>query len=157
MCIVQEGSHLFPSALRYGADVDVDHQLLFRDPDASPRPLTSLAICPLYISAAYHSLSCFRLLLLAGANPDYNSWVAVCVGGFPRGAASCLLEAVLQHGCDQQFVQLLVDFGANVRLVRGEPGRVRVNPEALQLFREAKSVCDQKALPGHSPACAVSR
>ncbi|XP_053327047.1 ankyrin repeat and SOCS box protein 1 [Spea bombifrons] len=129
--------------IRHGADVDVDHQLSFRSSGCSPRPLTSLASSPLYISAAYHNLSCFRLLLLAGANPDYNSWGAVCEESFSRSSPSCLLEAVLRHGCDQQFVQLLIDFGANVNLMRVDPGtevptRMNVNPRALQLYREAK-------------------
>ncbi|KAG8432549.1 hypothetical protein GDO86_016982 [Hymenochirus boettgeri] len=130
--------------IQYGADVDVNHQLSLRGPGSSPRSLTSLASCPLYISAAYHSLPCFRLLLQAGANPDYNYWGKVSQENFPRGAPSCLLEAVLRHGCDQQFVQLLIDFGANLKLVRGEPytedrPRISVNPAALQLYKETKS------------------
>ncbi|KAM4626974.1 ankyrin repeat and SOCS box protein 1 [Discoglossus pictus] len=128
--------------LSFGADVDVDHQLSSRIPGYSPRPLTSLASCPLYISAVYHNLSCFRLLLQAGANPDYNSWGAVSMEGFSRAAPRCVLEAVLRRGCDPHFVQLLIDFGANLWLVREElgalGGSVTVNPKALQLFMETK-------------------
>ncbi|KAM4698121.1 ankyrin repeat and SOCS box protein 1 [Rhinophrynus dorsalis] len=136
-------SDILRELIQYGADVDVDHQLSLRGPGSSPRSLTSLASCPLYISAAYHNLLCFRLLLQAGANPDYNSWGTVCEENFPRRAPCCLLEAVLRHGCDQQFVQLLIDFGANLRLVRGEPNpeespKISINPIALQLFKEAK-------------------
>ncbi|XP_053925268.1 ankyrin repeat and SOCS box protein 1 [Cuculus canorus] len=50
---------------RYGADVDVNHHLNSRVPSLSVRPLTTLMVCPLYISAAYHNLQCFRLLLQA--------------------------------------------------------------------------------------------
>ncbi|XP_004917938.1 ankyrin repeat and SOCS box protein 1 isoform X1 [Xenopus tropicalis] len=140
---VYGGLVTFSPVCRYGADVDVDHQLSFRGSDSSPRLLTSLASCPLYISAAYHNLACFHLLLQAGANPDYNYWGKVSEENFPRGAPCCLLEAVLRHGCDQQFVQLLIDFGANLKLVRGEPcaeehPRISVNTAALELFKEAK-------------------
>ncbi|KAM8934136.1 ankyrin repeat and SOCS box protein 1 [Pelodytes ibericus] len=130
--------------VRYGADVDVDHQLSFRGSGFSPRSLTSLASSPLYISAVYDSLPCFRLLLQAGANPDFNCWGIVCEASLPKPGPSCMLEAVLRHGCDPQFVQLLIDFGANLSLVRGDPSaqehpRVSVNPGALQVFKEAKS------------------
>lgn len=132
----------FSSIFRYGADVDVDHQLSC-GLGSSPRCLTSLSCTPLYISAAYDSFPCFRLLLQAGANPDYNSWCMVCEKNFSRASPSCLLEAVLRHGCDQPFVQLLIDYGANLSLVRKEPSveessRRKVNQEALKLFREAR-------------------
>lgn len=128
---------------RYGADVDVDRQLSCGSGSSPPRVLTSLTCTPLYISAAYDNLPCFRLLLQAGANPDYNSWSPVCEANLARSSPSCLLEAVLRHGCDKQFVQLLIDFGANLNLLCREPSceehsRKKVNPEALQVFREAK-------------------
>ncbi|XP_072254335.1 ankyrin repeat and SOCS box protein 1-like, partial [Pyxicephalus adspersus] len=131
-----------PLLFRYGADVDVDHQLSCTL-GSSPRCLTSLTCTPLYISAAYDNLSCFRLLLQAGANPDYNSWSTVCETNFSRASPTCLLEAVLRHGCDQLFVQLLIDYGANLNLVRKEPSveensRRKLNPEAVKLFREAR-------------------
>ncbi|XP_063789340.1 ankyrin repeat and SOCS box protein 1 isoform X2 [Pseudophryne corroboree] len=126
--------------LRYGADVDVDHQLSC---GSEPRCLTSLSCTPLYISAAYDNLPCFRLLLQAGANPNYNSWGLVSEANLSRASPTCLLEAVLHHGCDYQFVRLLIDFGADLNLACRESGagghtRQKVNAEALQLFREAK-------------------
>ncbi|XP_073502842.1 ankyrin repeat and SOCS box protein 1 [Phyllobates terribilis] len=129
--------------IRYGADVDVDRQLLCGSGSTPSRTLTSLTCTPLYISAAYDNLRCFRLLLQAGANPDYNSWSPVCEANLARSSPCCLLEAVLRHGCDKQFVQLLIDFGANLSVLRREPtceehARKKVNPEALQVFREAK-------------------
>ncbi|XP_063789339.1 ankyrin repeat and SOCS box protein 1 isoform X1 [Pseudophryne corroboree] len=126
--------------IRYGADVDVDHQLSC---GSEPRCLTSLSCTPLYISAAYDNLPCFRLLLQAGANPNYNSWGLVSEANLSRASPTCLLEAVLHHGCDYQFVRLLIDFGADLNLACRESGagghtRQKVNAEALQLFREAK-------------------
>ncbi|XP_064308268.1 ankyrin repeat and SOCS box protein 1 isoform X2 [Phalacrocorax carbo] len=129
---------------RYGADVDVNHHLASRVPSLSLRPLTTLVVCPLYISAAYHNLQCFRLLLQAGANPDFNCCGPINIQGFSRGSPVCVMDAVLRHGCEAAFVHLLIDFGANLNLVKVEAlgvestGRVKVNPEALQVFKEAR-------------------
>uniref|UniRef100_A0A8C3IN09 Ankyrin repeat and SOCS box containing 1 n=1 Tax=Chrysemys picta bellii TaxID=8478 RepID=A0A8C3IN09_CHRPI len=130
---------------RYGADVDVNHHLPSRVPSPASRPLTSLVVCPLYISAAYHNLQCFKLLLQAGANPDFNCCGPVNIQGFSRGSPVCVMDAVLRHGCEPAFVNLLIDFGANLNLVKAEAlgaestGRVKVNPEAMQVFKEARS------------------
>uniref|UniRef100_A0A8B9YMI9 Ankyrin repeat and SOCS box protein 1 n=1 Tax=Bos mutus grunniens TaxID=30521 RepID=A0A8B9YMI9_BOSMU len=137
---------ILKALIRYGADVDVNHHLT---PDAQPpfsRRLTSLVVCPLYISAAYHNLQCFKLLLQAGANPDFNCNGPVNTQGFYRGSPGCVMDAVLRHGCEAAFVSLLVEFGANLNLVKWESlgpesrGRRKVDPEALQVFKEARSV-----------------
>ncbi|NXO30024.1 ASB1 protein, partial [Cisticola juncidis] len=123
--------------IRYGADVDVNQQ-------QAARPLTTLVVCPLYISAAYHNLPCFRLLLQAGADPDFNCCGPINVRGFSRGSPVCVLDAVLRHGCEPAFVRLLIDFGADLSLVKLEAlgaeatGRVKVNAEALEVFKEAR-------------------
>ncbi|XP_046902768.1 ankyrin repeat and SOCS box protein 1 [Hypomesus transpacificus] len=129
--------------IRFNADVDVDHQLGPR-PFFSARTLNTLVVCPLYICAAYHHLPCFRLLLQAGAQPDYNYSGPVSLEVLGRGLASCLLDAVMRHGCQADFVGLLLDHGANPALVPWEvpdadaSGRVKVDPEALRVFQEAK-------------------
>ncbi|XP_054426881.1 ankyrin repeat and SOCS box protein 1 isoform X2 [Pteronotus mesoamericanus] len=137
---------ILQALIRYGADVDINHHVI---PDIRPpfsRRLTSLVVCPLYISAAYHNLQCFRLLLQAGANPDFNCNGPVNTQGFPRGSPGCVMDAVLRHGCEAAFVSLLIDFGADLNLVKWEPlgpearGRRKVDLEALQLFKEARSV-----------------
>uniref|UniRef100_A0A8D0TKD1 Ankyrin repeat and SOCS box protein 1 n=2 Tax=Sus scrofa TaxID=9823 RepID=A0A8D0TKD1_PIG len=137
---------ILKALIRYGADVDVNHHLT---PDLQPpfsRRLTSLVVCPLYISAAYHNLQCFKLLLQAGANPDFNCNGPVNTQGFYRGSPGCVMDAVLRHGCEAAFVSLLVEFGANLNLVKWESlgpearGRRKVDPEALQVFKEARSV-----------------
>lgn len=136
---------ILKALIRYGADVDVNHHLT---PDLQPpfsRRLTSLVVCPLYISAAYHNLQCFKLLLQAGANPDFNCNGPVNTQGFYRGSPGCVMDAVLRHGCEAAFVSLLVEFGANLNLVKWESlgpearGRRKVDPEALQVFKEARS------------------
>ncbi|KAL0625025.1 Ankyrin repeat and SOCS box protein 1 [Plecturocebus cupreus] len=137
---------ILKALIRYGADVDVNHHLTPDVPPRFSRRLTSLVVCPLYISAAYHNLQCFRLLLLAGANPDFNCNGPVNTQGFYRGSPGCVMDAVLRHGCEAAFVSLLVEFGANLNLVKWESlgpesrGRRKVDPEALQIFKEARSV-----------------
>lgn len=137
---------LLQALIRYGADVDVSPQPA---PDGRPpfsRRLSSLVVCPLYISAAYHNLQCFKLLLQAGADPDFNCSGPVDARAFSPGAPACVLDAVLRHGCEAAFVRLLVDFGADLSLVRREPpgaearGGRKVDPEALRVFAEARSV-----------------
>ncbi|KAJ7416568.1 ankyrin repeat and SOCS box protein 1 [Pitangus sulphuratus] len=128
--------------IRYGADVDVNHHPPARG--HCSRPLTTLVVCPLYISAAYHNLQCFQLLLRAGADPDFNCCGPVNLQGFSRGSPVCVMDAVLRHGCDAAFVRLLIDFGADLSLVKLDAlaaestARVKVNPEALEVFREAR-------------------
>lgn len=137
---------ILKALIRYGADVDVNHHLT---PDTQPpfsRRLTSLVVCPLYISAAYHNLQCFRLLLQAGANPDFNCNGPVNTQEFYRGSPGCVMDAVLRHGCEAAFVSLLVEFGADLNLVKWDSlgpesrGRRKVDPEALQIFKEARSI-----------------
>lgn len=110
----------------------------------SARTLNTLVVCPLYISAAYHHLHSFRLLLQAGAQPDFNYTGPVCRETLTRGLASCLLDAVLRHGCEAAFVHLLLDHGADPALVPWDglelegPNRRKVDPEALSVFLEAR-------------------
>lgn len=137
---------ILKALIRYGADVDINHQLTADARPSFSRRLTSLVVCPLYISAAYHNLQCFKLLLQAGANPDFNCNGPVNTQEFCRGSPGCVLDAVLRHGCEAAFVSLLVEFGADLNLVKWEPlgpesrSRRKVDPEALQVFREARSV-----------------
>ncbi|KAM5153199.1 ankyrin repeat and SOCS box protein 1 [Mantella aurantiaca] len=142
-CAARTGrADILEELIRYGADVDIDHQLSC-SLGSSPRCLTSLSCTPLYISAAYVNLACFSRLLQAGANPDYNSWRVICEASFSRPSPSCLIEVVLRHGCNQLFLQLLIDYGANLSLLHKDPSveensRRKVNPETLKLFREAR-------------------
>ncbi|XP_068602749.1 ankyrin repeat and SOCS box protein 1 [Brachionichthys hirsutus] len=129
--------------VRFNADVDMDRRLGPRLLSGA-RPLNTLVVCPLYISATYHHLSCFRLLLQAGAQPDFNYTGPVCQEALTRCLASCLLDAVLRHGCEVAFVHLLLDHGADPGLVPWDESdlegmnRWKVDPEALKVFLEAK-------------------
>lgn len=69
---------------------------------------------PLYLAAVYGHMDCFRLLLLYGADPDYN-----CTDSNVRRVVKqpkTVLEMCLRHGCGVEYIQLLIDFGANVYL-----------------------------------------
>ncbi len=127
---------------RFNADVDIDHRLDQRSMFGM-HTLTTMAACPLFISAAYHHLPCFRMLLNAGANPNYNYNGPVSREALVRGRACCMLDAVLILGCEPVFVSLLLDHGADLYLVPwNDPDttvRLKVNAEALRIYQEAKS------------------
>uniref|UniRef100_A0A8C2DB03 Ankyrin repeat and SOCS box containing 1 n=1 Tax=Cyprinus carpio TaxID=7962 RepID=A0A8C2DB03_CYPCA len=129
--------------IRFNADVDIDHRLDQRLMFGT-RTLTTLAACPLFISAAYHHLPCFRMLLNASANPNYNYNGPVSREALVRGRASCMLDAVLKLGCEPAFVSLLLDHGADPYLVPWDEldpdtmVRLKVNAEAFRIYQEAK-------------------
>ncbi|XP_015206769.1 ankyrin repeat and SOCS box protein 12a [Lepisosteus oculatus] len=94
--------------VHYGAEVNAKSKFLFWAPDSA------VSSGPLYISAIYGHLECFRILLLYGADPNYN-----CVDEklFKRiRQPKTVLELCLRRGCGVEFVQMLIDFGANVYL-----------------------------------------
>uniref|UniRef100_A0A672Q0L6 Ankyrin repeat and SOCS box containing 1 n=1 Tax=Sinocyclocheilus grahami TaxID=75366 RepID=A0A672Q0L6_SINGR len=108
------------------------------------RTLTTLAACPLFISAAYHHLPCFRMLLNASANPNFNYNGPVSRDALVRGRAFCMLDAVLKLGCEPAFVSLLLDHGADPYLVPWDEldpdtmVRLKVNAEVFRIYQEAK-------------------
>lgn len=126
-----------------GADVDVNHHLT---PDAQPpfsRRLTSLVVCPLYISAAYHNLQCGKLLLQAEMRTrDFNCSGPVLTQGFHRGLAG---SSWTPSSWLRRPLSACWWVGANLNLVKWESlgpesrGRRKVDPEALQVFKEARS------------------
>ncbi|XP_056328734.1 ankyrin repeat and SOCS box protein 12b [Danio aesculapii] len=94
--------------LQYGADVDVKPKM--------PDWALNATACrgPLYISAVYGHLECFKLLLQFGANPDYNCTEEKMLARIKE--PKTVLEMCLRHGCGLEYIQLLIDFGANVYL-----------------------------------------
>ncbi|XP_066105487.1 ankyrin repeat and SOCS box protein 12 [Saccopteryx bilineata] len=69
---------------------------------------------PLLLAAVYRHLDCFRLLLLYGADPDYNCTNQYLLARVPQPRT--ILEICLHHNCDPEYIQLLIDFGANIYL-----------------------------------------
>nr|BAG60972.1 unnamed protein product [Homo sapiens] len=94
--------------LDHGAEANVKAKL--------PVWASNIASCsgPLYLAAVYGHLDCFRLLLLHGADPDYNCTDQGLLARVPRPRT--LLEICLHHNCEPEYIQLLIDFGANIYL-----------------------------------------
>lgn len=94
--------------LRYGAEVNVKPKL--------PDWASNATACrgPLYISAVYGHLDCFKLLLLHGANPNYNCLDEKMLARIKN--PKTVLEVCLRNGCGAEYIQLLIDFGADVYL-----------------------------------------
>uniref|UniRef100_A0A3P8WW32 Ankyrin repeat and SOCS box containing 12 n=1 Tax=Cynoglossus semilaevis TaxID=244447 RepID=A0A3P8WW32_CYNSE len=94
--------------LRHGAEVNSRSKVLLWTSSAR------VSSGPLYLAAVYGHLECFKLLLLYGADPDYNCTDARLLSSMKQ--PKTVLEMCLRHGCDVEFIQLLIDFGANVYL-----------------------------------------
>lgn len=94
--------------LRFGAEMDVKPKV--------PDWASNATACrgPLYISAVYGHLDCFKLLLLYGANPNYNCTDEKILARIKQ--PKTVLEVCLRYGCGVEYIQLLIDFGADVHL-----------------------------------------
>ncbi|XP_041704163.1 ankyrin repeat and SOCS box protein 12 [Coregonus clupeaformis] len=94
--------------LQFGAEVDVWPKV--------PEWASNATACrgPLYISAVYGHLDCFKLLLLHGANPNYNCKSEKLLARIKQ--PKTVLEMCLRYGCGVEYIQLLIDFGADVYL-----------------------------------------
>ncbi|GCB72330.1 ankyrin repeat and SOCS box protein 12a [Scyliorhinus torazame] len=94
--------------LEHGAEVNVRSKM----PDWVSNPCACSG--PLYLSLVYGHFDCFRLLLLNGANPDFNCTEERLLARIktPKSA----LEMCFRYGCGTEYVQLLIDFGANLCL-----------------------------------------
>lgn len=94
--------------LKYGAEVNTRSKVLLWTSGAK------VSSGPLYLAAVYGHMDCFRLLLLYGADPDYNCTDTNVLSSVKQ--PKTVLEMCLRHGCGVEYVQLLIDFGANVYL-----------------------------------------
>ncbi|XP_029383736.1 ankyrin repeat and SOCS box protein 12-like isoform X2 [Echeneis naucrates] len=108
------------TAAREG-DVAILKELLKHGAEVNSRSKVSLwtssakvSSGPLYLAAVYGHMECFKLLLLYGADPDYNSADAKMLSSIKQ--PKTVLEMCLRHGCGVEYIQLLIDFGANVYL-----------------------------------------
>ncbi|KAF7652643.1 hypothetical protein LDENG_00093990 [Lucifuga dentata] len=94
--------------LQFGAEVDVKPKV----PDWASNATSCRG--PLYISAVYGHLHCFKLLLLHGANPNFNCTDEKILARIKQ--PKTVLEVCLRYGCGVEYIQLLIDFGADVHL-----------------------------------------
>ncbi|KAK9517773.1 hypothetical protein VZT92_023117 [Zoarces viviparus] len=118
--------------LRFGAEVDAKTKV--------PEWASSATACrgPLYISAVYGHLDCFKLLLLHGANPNYNCTDETLLARIKQ--PKTVLEVCLRYGCGVEYIQLLVDFGADVFLPTLIIDKTTKQKEALVLLLKER-VC----------------
>lgn len=116
--------------LGHGAEANVKAKL--------PVWASNIASCsgPLYLAAVYGHLDCFRLLLLYGADPDYNCTDQSLLGRVPQPRT--LLEICLHHNCDPEYIQLLIDFGANIYLPSLPLDQTSQNDKGIKLLLQAR-------------------
>lgn len=132
------------SAAREG-DVEILRQLLIHGAEVNSRSKVLLWTCsarvssgPLYLAAVYGHMDCFKLLLQFGADPDYN-----CADVQLRSSGKqpkTVLEMCLRHGCGVEYVQLLIDFGANVYLPTLIIEKSTKQNEAVELLLQERGV-----------------
>ncbi|XP_075889941.1 ankyrin repeat and SOCS box protein 12-like [Nelusetta ayraudi] len=101
-------AHILKELLRHGAEVNSRSKVLLWTSGAR------VSSGPLYLAAVYGHMECFRLLLLFGADPDYNCADAKLLSSTKQ--PKTVLEMCLRYGCGVEYIQLLIDFGANVYL-----------------------------------------
>nr|XP_019955847.1 PREDICTED: ankyrin repeat and SOCS box protein 12-like [Paralichthys olivaceus] len=117
--------------LRFGAELDVRPKV--------PEWASSSTACrgPLYISAVYGHLDCFKLLLLHGANPNYNCTDEKMMARIKQ--PKTVLEVCLRYGCGVEYIQLLIDFGADVYLPTLIIDKTTKQNEALVLLLKERA------------------
>ncbi|OCT65820.1 hypothetical protein XELAEV_18042070mg [Xenopus laevis] len=112
--------------LKHGAEVNVKSKL----PDWATNNTSTTG--PLYLSAVYGHTQCFKTLLLYGADPDYNCTDQKLLQRIKQ--PKTVLEICLKHGCRTYFVQMLIDFGANLYLPDIHTNKAFPNHEAMELL-----------------------
>ncbi|XP_060782884.1 ankyrin repeat and SOCS box protein 12b [Neoarius graeffei] len=112
--------------LYYGAETDIRAKV----PDWASNATTCRG--PLYIAAIYGHLDCFKLLLLHGANPDYNCKDEKILARLKQ--SNTVLDTCLKYGCQSEYIQLLIDFGANVYIPMVSMDKTKEQNEAFMLL-----------------------
>ncbi|XP_068615030.1 ankyrin repeat and SOCS box protein 12-like [Brachionichthys hirsutus] len=116
--------------LQHGAEVNSRSKVLLWTSSAR------VSSGPLYLAAVYGHIECFKLLLLHGADPDYNCTEAKLLSNIKQ--PKTVLEMCLRHGCGVEYVQLLIDFGANVYLPTLIIEKSTKQNEAVELLLEER-------------------
>ncbi|XP_047392565.1 ankyrin repeat and SOCS box protein 12 isoform X1 [Sciurus carolinensis] len=132
------------TAARDGA-VDILQELLSHGAEPNvkaklPVWASNIASCsgPLYLAAVYGHLDCFRLLLLHGADPDYNCTDQDLLARVPEPRT--LIDTCLYHNCDPEYIQLLIDFGANIYLPSIPLGLTSQDDKGVALLMQARAI-----------------
>lgn len=124
-------------------DLGILQQLLDHGAEANvharvPEWAANSAACsgPLYLAAVYGHLECFRMLLLYGADPNYNCTEEKMIARIKE--PKTLLEICLRHGCRREFIKLLLDFGADIYLPKVTVEKMPAGSEGLELLLQAR-------------------
>lgn len=117
--------------LDYGADANIRSK---KTPRKTISSTTSTG--PLYLAAVYGHLECFRTLLLHGAEPNYNCTDQDILRRLKHPVS--VLEICLKHGCNPEFVNLLIDFGAHIYLPNMHAYQSLAHHHSLQLLEREK-------------------
>ncbi|XP_013054463.2 ankyrin repeat and SOCS box protein 12 isoform X1 [Anser cygnoides] len=125
-------------------DLGILQQLLDHGAEANvharvPEWAANSAACsgPLYLAAVYGHLECFRMLLLYGADPNYNCTEEKMIARIKE--PKTLLEICLRHGCRREFIKLLLDFGADIYLPKVTVEKMPAGSEGLELLLQARA------------------
>ncbi|XP_037264396.1 ankyrin repeat and SOCS box protein 12 [Falco biarmicus] len=125
-------------------NVDILQQLLDHGAEANvharvPVWAANSVTCsgPLYLAAVYRHLECFKMLLLYGADPNYNCTEESVIAQIKE--PKTLLETCLRHGCGSEFIELLIDFGANVYLPNVRAEETAPRSKGLELLLQARA------------------
>ncbi|XP_043555866.1 ankyrin repeat and SOCS box protein 12-like [Chiloscyllium plagiosum] len=120
---------ILQALLEYGAEVNVRSKV--------PEWASNACACsgPLYLASVYRHYECFRLLLLYGADPDFNCTEQRLLAKIKQ--PKTVLEMCLRYGCGPQYIQLLIDFGANLYLPGHSPVKNTQQNKAAELLARA--------------------
>ncbi|XP_075691864.1 ankyrin repeat and SOCS box protein 12-like isoform X4 [Rhinoderma darwinii] len=117
--------------LDYGADANI------RSKKTSRRTISSTGCTgPLYLAAVYGHFECFRTLLLHGAEPNYNCTDQDILRRMKHPVS--VLEICLKHGCNPEFLKLLIDFGAHLYLPNMHAYQSLAHHHFLELLEREK-------------------
>ncbi|XP_018415590.1 PREDICTED: ankyrin repeat and SOCS box protein 12-like [Nanorana parkeri] len=161
--------HPINRTIKYGGHENILTLLLEYGADPNLKSFDGYYHSLLCLAAHFAVLGCFRTLLLYGADPDYNCPDRDFLQKFTNPQS--VLGVCLRNGYEDQFVKLLIDFGANMflhdiqeSLLSAENGtkklleRERAHPRSLmsqcrlmirRLLRQNGKICvtDQLGIP----------
>ncbi|XP_066437763.1 ankyrin repeat and SOCS box protein 12-like isoform X2 [Eleutherodactylus coqui] len=92
---------------------------------------------PLYIAANHGDFEFFRMLLLYGADSDYKCFHYDLVAGTPDDTS--VLGICLEKNYEAPFVELLIQFGANMYLPNIQKALLEVNNDGTRLLDREKA------------------
>ncbi|XP_066437759.1 ankyrin repeat and SOCS box protein 12-like [Eleutherodactylus coqui] len=92
---------------------------------------------PLYIAANHGYIDCFRMLLLYGADPDFKCFHYDLEGYTPDDRS--VLGMCLKRNFEAPFVELLIQFGANMNLPDIQKALLEVDNDATRLLDREKA------------------